>query len=442
MKVQSPRPKAQGRLALVLCSILTAGAPAQSTNRLHQIDLSTVLRLAGAQNLDVKIAREKLAEAKAIHGSAVANFFPWISPGIGYKRHDNNIQNVEGDIIEAHKQSYAPGATIAAQIDLGDAIYKELAAKQLARAADHALEAQRQQSVASAAGGYFDLLAAQAAVKVSQEAITISRNYEAQVSRAVEAGLAFKGDQLRVRVQTERNQLTLRRAQEEQRAAAARLAQAVRLDPAVALNPQENELLPTVLLQTNTSTLVAEALAARPELKQNSATITAAKAVEKGAKYGPLVPSVSALAFFGGLGGGRNDDWGNFDDQEDYAVGLSWRLGPGGIFDFSRQRASTARRKVAELTGEQARDEVTRQVVDATSRADSMRDQLATAQRAITAAEEGFRLAQQRKEFGVGIVLEAIQAEQDLTRARMDYLKTIAEFNKAQYALLRASGRL
>ena len=67
MKVQSPRPKAQGRLALVLCSILTAGAPAQSTNGLHQIDLSTVLRLAGAQNLDVKIAREKLAE----HGDAV-----------------------------------------------------------------------------------------------------------------------------------------------------------------------------------------------------------------------------------------------------------------------------------------------------------------------------------------------------------------------------------
>ena len=71
-----------------------------------------------------------------------------------------------------------------------------------------------------------------------------------------------------------------------------------------------------------------------------------------------------------------------------------------------------------------------------------MSDQLATSRRAIAAAEESFKLAQQRKEFGVGVVLETIQAEQELTRARLDYLKAIAEFNKAQYALLRATGRL
>jgi outer membrane protein TolC len=415
---------------------------AQPTNANYVIDLPTVLRLAGAQNLDVKIAREKLAEAKAIHGSAVASFFPWISPGIGYKRHDNNIQDVEGNIIEVHKQSYAPGATLAAQVDLGEAYYKELAAKQLVRAADHAVEAQRQNSVGHAAAGYFDLLAAQAAVRVATEAVNISSNYEAQVSRAVEAGLAFKGDALRVRVQTERNQLTLRRASEEQRVAAARLAQTLRLDPAVTLTPQNSELLPATLLQTNLSSLVAEALMARPELKQNSAVIAAAKETEKGATYGPLVPTVGAQAFFGGLGGGKDNDWGNFRNQEDYAVGLSWRLGPGGLFDFDRQRATAARRKVTELTGEQLRDEITRQVVEAATRADSMRDQFATAQRAIAAAEESFRLAQQRKEFGVGIVLETIQAEQELTRARLDYLKAIAEFDKAQYALLRATGRL
>jgi outer membrane protein TolC len=42
----------------------------------------------------------------------------------------------------------------------------------------------------------------------------------------------------------------------------------------------------------------------------------------------------------------------------------------------------------------------------------------------------------------VGVVLETLQAEQDLTRARLDYLKTVAEFNGAQYALSRATGRL
>jgi outer membrane protein TolC len=42
----------------------------------------------------------------------------------------------------------------------------------------------------------------------------------------------------------------------------------------------------------------------------------------------------------------------------------------------------------------------------------------------------------------VGVVLETIQAELDLTRARLDYLKTVAEFNQAQYALRKAVGKL
>ena len=60
-------------------------------------------------------------------------------------------------------------------------------------------------------------------------------------------------------------------------------------------------------------------------------------------------------------------------------------------------------------------------MVETATRADSISDQLVTAQRAITAAEKSFRLAQQRREFGVGIVLETVQAEQELTRSRADF---------------------
>ena len=145
---------------------------------------------------------------------------------------------------------------------------------------------------------------------------------------------------------------------------------------------------------------------------------------------------------FGGLGGGQYGDWGSLGAQEDYAVGLSWRVGPGGIFDFDRQRAAQARLNVAQIGGEKWRDEITRQVVEAATRADSLAQQLETAKSAVAAAEENYRLAQQRKELGVGVVLETIQAEQELTRARLDCLRGIADFNKAQYALQRAVGGL
>ena len=68
-----------------LAAILVGGGPlarAQET-----IDLPTVLRLAGAQNLDVQIARQRLAEAAAADTSATLQFLPWLSPALGYRGH-------------------------------------------------------------------------------------------------------------------------------------------------------------------------------------------------------------------------------------------------------------------------------------------------------------------------------------------------------------------
>ncbi|MBI4326420.1 MAG: TolC family protein [Chloroflexi bacterium] len=410
----------------------------------YLIDLPTALRLAGAQNLDVQLARERLAEAQALHDSVLLQFFPWVGAGISYRRHDGRIQDTSGDILDVNKQASAPGAALVGQWELGDAIYRKLAAKQLEHAANHALEAQRQDSVLAAARDYFGLAFAQAAVGVARDAVRISTHYEVQVQAAVEAGLAFKGDALRVSVQAERNQLALRQATEQQRVAAARLAQTLHLDPSVELVARDTDLSPLTLIESNAAlhSLVQQALLARPELKQGQALVEAACENKNGTVYGPLIPSIGASAFGGGLGGGRAGDTDNFGDQQDYSIGVGWRIGPGGIFDFSRQRAAKSRLNSARLSADKAHDEITRQVVEAYTRSQSQSEQIEMARRGLAAAEEGLGLAQQRQVFGVGVVLENILAEQDLTKARNDYLKSIAEFNKAQYALSKAVGQL
>jgi outer membrane protein TolC len=392
----------------------------------------------------VQIARERLAEAKANHAAAVAQFFPWISPSFVYRQHDNKLQDVEGNIIDVHKYSYAPGATLAAQVDIGDALYKSLAAKQLVKAADRALDAQRQDSVIAAAQGYYELAFAQGAVAVAKESLRINSDYEQQIGHAVDAGIAFKGDALRVSVQKQRSQLGLHQATEQQRIIAARLAQVLHLDPSVELVALDSELAPLALIETNTAldSFVRQGLAQRPELKQNEALLRASREANQGATYGPLIPSIGAQGFFGGLGGGRNGVGDTFGAQEDYAIGVSWRIGPGGLFDFTRTRATESRAKISELNLGKLHDEVTRQVVEAFTHWQSLNDQLKVAKQALQAAEEALRLARERKEFAVGIVLENIQAEQDLTRARLDYLKTVADFDRAQYALLKTIGRL
>ncbi len=419
-----------------------AGAQA-TTGAALPIDLPTVLRLAGAQNLDIQIARERLKEAEANRSSALEQFFPWLAPGIGYHRRDGLAQSVPSGVIsDANFQSYSPGATLGAQVELGDAIYKSLAARQLVKASDQGLEAQRQDATLSAAQGYFDLTKAAMLAQVNREARNTSHDYQQQLHVAVGAGIAFKGDELRVQSQTEHYEIALQQKLEQQRIAAANLARILHLDATVDLTPVDQELLPLTLFETNLAlhALVGQAMRSRPELKQSQALLAAAKAARNGAVYGPLIPAIGVQAFGGGLGGGPDNGSSIFGGEGDVAVGLSWRIGPGGLFDSGRINANKARMAATRLGGEKVRDEITTQVVTAFVRIQSLASQIELAGRSLATATEALRLTRDRKQYGVGMVLEDIQAQQDLTQARADYFTAIAEFNKAQYGLNKAVG--
>ena len=403
----------------------------------QMIDLATALRLAGAEGLDVQIAQQKLVEAKAAHEQARQQFFPWITPGLSYRRHDGQIQAVEGRVFDASKQSYTVGGAVNAQVDFGETWFKALAAKQNAKAAEHAVEAERLQAVLEAASGYFDLVRSQAQIGVAKESLRVSEAYAKQLDEAVKSGVAFKGDFHRVQAQTERYRIAVLRSEEQKRLVGTRLAQTLHLNPAVALTTSDSELVPMELTDSTAplDRLIAQALQARPELARQMALMRAAKEEQKGTTVGPLIPSLSAQVFGGGLGGGLNDQWHNFDATSAEQLTLGWRIGPGGLLDRPRQKVAEARVKSASLQGEKLQDAVVGQVVEASIRVQSLASQMTTARKALAAAEETERLSRERKEFGVGAVLENIQAGQDLANFRNDYLTLVADYNKAQYTL-------
>ena len=428
---------------VVLVSFIAA-AESKDSPEFLTVDLPTTLRLARARNIDIQLAREKFAEARAAEESAVERFFPWVAPGVTYRRHDNLIQNTEGLIEEVHKQSYAPGGTVATQTDIGDAIFKSLEAHQVTKAAHHGLDTQRAETILTAARGYFDLAAAHETVGVAREALRASTDYAAEIDRAVSAGIAFKGDALRVKVQQQRDEIALRRAKENAQLASAKLVQILHLDPTVELMPRDASVVPLLIVSTKEplGDLISQALAARPETQQSAAFLSAAQQAKNGAVYGPLIPNVSGQAFFGGLGGGKEGDTGHFGESEDYVASVSWRVGPGGLFDFGNIHARQARLRGAALTADKVIDQVANEVIVNHARVQSLADQMAMAKRSLSDAAEALRLGQDRKEFGVGVVLETILAEQDLARARNDYLNIVTDYNKTQCALLRTLGRL
>src|SRR3954447_1258625 len=155
-------------------------APGAGSETVNMIDLPAVLRLAHAQNLDIKLAQQRLSEAKANRDSATWSFFPWVSPGAGYRRHEGRIQAVDGTMFDVDKQSYNVGGTLTAQVDIGDALYRRLAAKQLFNAADQEVEWQRQESTTIAAENYFELAKAKGLANVLREALKILQDYQNQ----------------------------------------------------------------------------------------------------------------------------------------------------------------------------------------------------------------------------------------------------------------------
>jgi outer membrane protein TolC len=325
---------------------------------------------------------------------------------------------------------------------LGDAIYKSLSARQSLRAAGHGVEVQRRESVLAAIQGYFDLARAQAQIGVAKEAQKIARNLEEQLGGAVAAGIAYKGDELRARTQTGQTELALRQALELQRTTGARLSEILHLDAAVELVAKETELVPLALIATNVAlgSLVEQALVRRPELQQSHSLILSATSARNGAVVGPLIPSLGGQAFVGGLGGGFDNGPGRFGQSEDYSAFLYWRIGPGGLFDFSRSHLAKSRLEQVRLGGEKIRDAILREVVETLARFRSLADQLGTVKHNLETAVEAEKLAEQRKEFAVGAVLEDIQTQQDLSRARSDFVTIVAEYDKAQYALQKAIG--
>lgn len=431
-------------MSLMIATLNADSGPSPGSSGPLPIDLPSALRLAGAQNIDVQIAQAKVYEARAQHLETQLAFFPWVGASLGFRRHEGNIQRVDGNVFETNKNTYVTGGAVNVGLELGESIFSALAAHRLAAAADEALQAERRDRVLEAASGYFELARARAAVGIGEETLRVSRDYARQVRDAADAGIAFKGDAFRVEAQAERDAMALRQAQERQRTASARLSRVLRLDPAVELVPRDADLSPLSLDEAGAPALalIASALESRPELRVAGFRRDAAEKAKDGAVYGPMFPSIGAQAYYGGLGGGTGDPGPKeFEENREYSVNLGWRIGPGGLFDAGRIGAARARVDVGEFELERARDEIRRQVVEARERATSLKDQVAIARRALEAARETFRLTDERREFGVGAVLEHIQSHQDLDRARLEYANTVAELNKAQYALRWATGK-
>ncbi|MCI0342333.1 MAG: TolC family protein, partial [Planctomycetales bacterium] len=155
-----------------------------------------------------------------------------------------------------------------------------------------------------------------------------------------------------------------------------------------------------------------------------------------GVVWGPWIPMARAEAWGGRFGYVAS----RLDPRDDYSVGLWWRVGPGGLFDFGRAARAAADVRAAEWQEAGWRERVAGEVLAAAAEAESRRRQVAVAAEEVRDAGEALRLHEERDRLGVSVPLETIQAEEALTRARLDDVQSAAAFTRAQFRLWVASG--
>jgi outer membrane protein TolC len=432
------------------------GALAPTT---YPIDLPTALKLAGAANPTVGIARARAREAVARLDRAKLLWVPTLSFGPTFFYHEGLDQNRRGDMFSASRGNFTLGVGPQLRVDVGEALYGPLVARRVVRAEEARSVAVGNNVQLEVASTYLDLLEAHGLLAVNARTLFRAE----QMLTAAEAGAKAGVNKTAADVNRAATEVNLRRQETlvlraRAGAASARLARLLLLDPAVELRPAELVVVPLVLVPPENSLpqLIEVAVRGRPEMVAALAELEAASGLVRQAKAAPYLPRVQADFIGGGMTAGRaalnpapagtTYGWTPMLGQYNANAALVWQLDAFGAGNAAAVRLRQAGYEAAQYRVTEVRAGVAAEVAESARTAAARFDALDAAQEAVREATE---MGRKFRDTAFGVVgpkgqfdaLEPLTGIQALNQARTQYLQTVSEFNKAQFRLYTALGQ-
>jgi outer membrane protein TolC len=438
------------------------------------IDLGTALKLAGAENPELLLARQRVVEATAARQLAAAQALPNLNVGANYDAHRGVLQQDNGNILRVDRDSLyvglganaVGGGTVTVpglnyNLNVGEAWFRLLAVRQRAAAAAAAADGVRNDVLLRVVLGYLDLLRAE-----GRRAVAATNRAEgAELARLTDAyaraGQGRKADADRAAVELRRRDADLTQAEADALSASARLCQLLNLDPSTRLKPVDGWVVPAPLVPDPVPLpeLLAIALLQRPELAARRAEVRQALYDLSAAKVLPFSPNVILGFSAGGFGGGSDlvsmppgapapggqlvtgPRFGNFDGRTDFDAVVFWTFRNLGVGNVALARAADSRARQAKLREAETLNLVRAQVAEAHARAAARVPQMDAAEKAVRASAEAYREDLTRIRGGQGLPLEVVDSMRLLARSRLDYLDAVVDYNRAQVQLWVALGR-
>jgi outer membrane protein TolC len=419
------------------------------------IDFASALAIAAGDNPQVGYSRQRINEAFAQLQAAEVLWVPSLRAGMNYNKHEGTIQDVAGRMIETSRGSVYTGLGAQAvgagspavpglivNFHTKDAIFQPRIAGQLLGASRQANRATTNDILLETALAYNDLLEAYEVSAVADDTLANIQRLADVTADYARTGQGLPSDADRAQAELATRKVESQRAVESVQVASVRLARLLSQDPTINLLPQEAAIAPIDLapMQCSLQDLVETSLSNRPELAESRFLVGAAVERLRRELNAPLIPSVLLGMSYGGNGGGLGDDISNFGDRMDFDAVAFWEVRNLGYGEQAARNQARSALEQARWRQVQVMDQVASDVAEAYAQVVSRREQIDLARTGIAAARDSYRRNSERTQEGVGLPIEALQAIQALDAAQRQYVRSIADYNRAQFRLQRALG--
>jgi outer membrane protein TolC len=423
------------------------------------IDLGSALLLAGVQNPELLLARERITEAAAARMLAAAQALPNLNLGTNYDLHRGVLQQSNGNILNVRRDAlylglgaYTVGAGtvnipgIQYNLHISTAWFDYLQRLQLVARTTAGARTTTNDVLLRVCLAYSDLVRAYAARAIALQ----NRTESAEVARITEvyarAGQGREADANRANVDLRKRDAELTQAEGDILVASARLAQVLNLDPSVRLKPIDGQAVPVPVVPDPLplTELIAIALLERPELEERRAEIVESLYALSSARLVPFVPSLILGFSSGDFGGGSNlvsPRFGKFGGRVDFDTVLYWTAQNLGVGNCAQIHISESRSRQADLRRIETLNLVRSQVAEAYARVGANFLQIDTTARAIKSSQDAYEADLKRIKQREGLPIELLDSLRLLGRSRYEHLDAITGYNKAQFQLYVAIGQ-
>lgn len=406
-----------------------------------QLSLEKIVQLTERQSLDYLIAQSQKRQAKSFFIGSFAPLLPSIVGQQSVEKFDGGEIFFGATPVNLNRVTYRPTLTADYQIQTGGKdIFQIVSAKKQLNRLTYSQNRILQQALLKNISEYYTWLRDIATISVVDQALKQSDTQIQTLESRFRNGFSTKLEVLQAQTLHLGNQNLQLKVINQKNISKINLASDLDIPLTTDVEPTDQELQPIHLIDENVELIELFELAEknRYELKEIKSSIEQAKA-EYHAAFADLFPTIGISGFIRGIGPSMDQLDRSTQGNLSVSVNLLRNMGLGTVSNIvmSKERITEAI-----LNKEKQLNEIEKSLSAAFYDFMLYKDQLKVTKQKTIETEEAYRIAMARVKNGIGINLDAVKAQTDLTEANLEHKTTVMNYNNAQLKLLYETGQL